>query len=90
MGVSVAKLVADELVRAGWPVVFWQGPGLPPGDGWCLSGQVVGLDSGSAAARNLVGFGVGNQQVAIDVALSDPATAGGQPFFVVDSSDRAG
>lgn len=88
IGVSVAKLVADALVRAGWPAVFWPGPAAPPGDGWRLTGQVVSLDPGSAVERNLVGFGAGNQHVGIDVALSDPATAGGKPFLVVDSSDR--
>jgi hypothetical protein len=39
-------------------------------------------------ARNAIGFGVGNATLGIDIALADPATAGGRPFFVLDSSDR--
>jgi hypothetical protein len=87
-GVGVARLVADEMARAGWPAVFWTDAAPPPNDGWRLAGQVVGLDEGSAAARNVVGFGVGNKHVGIDVMLSDPATAGGRPFLILDSSDR--
>lgn len=88
VGVSVSKLVADDLARAGLPVVLWTNAGPPPADGWRLTGQVVSLDEGSAIARNVVGFGAGNKTVGIDIALSDPATAGGQPFFVLDSSDK--
>lgn len=88
VGVSVSKLVADELAGVGLPVVLWMNQGPPPADGWRLTGQVVSLDEGSAIARNVVGFGAGNKTVGIDIALSDPATAGGQPFFVLDSSDK--
>ena len=87
-GVSVARMVADELSQAGWPVVFWAEAAPPPADGWRLTGQVVRLDEGSAAARNAIGFGVGNKQIGIDIAMADPATAGGTPFFILDSSDK--
>jgi hypothetical protein len=87
-GVGVARLVAEEMARAGWPAVFWTEPTPPPNDGWRITGQVVALDEGSAAARNVVGFGVGNKHVGIDVMLSDPNTAGGQPFLILDSSDK--
>lgn len=87
-GVAIAKLVADELAAAGWPVTYWDRPEMPPPDGWRMTGQVVSLDAGSAAARNMIGFGVGNASIGIDVALADPATAGGQPFFILDSSDK--
>jgi hypothetical protein len=87
-GVGVARLVADEMAGAGWPAVFWTEPSPPPADGWRLAGQVVGLDEGSAAARNVIGFGVGNKHVGIDVMLSDPNTAAGKPFLILDSSDK--
>lgn len=87
-GVTISRLVADELKQAGWPVVFWTEAVPPPADGWRLFGQVVHLDEGSAAARNAIGFGVGNKQIGIDIAMSDPATAGGTPFFILDSSDK--
>ena len=48
----------------------------------------MSLDEGSAAARTIVGFGAGNKTIGIDVALSDPSTAGGQPFFILDTSDK--
>jgi hypothetical protein len=88
IGGVVAKLVADDLAKAGWPVVFWPQPTPPPPDGWRLGGQVVLADEGSATARNVIGFGVGNKHVGIDVALADPATAGGEPFLILNSSDR--
>ena len=87
-GVSVSRLVAESLAKAGWPAVFWAEAAPPPADGWRLTGQVVRLDEGSAAARNAIGFGVGNKQIGIDVAVADPATAGGTPFFILDSSDK--
>lgn len=87
-GVGVSRLVAEEMARAGWPAVFWTEAGPPPNDGWRLTGQVVGLDEGSAAARSVVGFGVGNKHVGIDVMLADPNTAGGRPFLILDSSDK--
>jgi hypothetical protein len=87
-GAAVARQVAEELAAAGWPAVFWAQAAPPPADGWRLLGEVVNLDDGSAVARNAIGFGVGNATIGIDVALSDPATAGGRPFFVLDSSDR--
>ena len=87
-GVTAATMLADELVRAGLPAVAWYGPTPPPADGWWLRGQIVSLDEGSAAARGIVGFGVGNKTLGVDVMVSDPATAGGQPFFVLDSSDK--
>ena len=87
-GVSIARLVADELKQAGWPTVFWTEASLPPANGWRLAGQVTQLDEGSAAARNAIGFGVGNKQIGIDISMSDPATAGGTPFFILDSSDK--
>lgn len=88
VSVTAAKMLAEELGRAGLPAVSWDGPGLPPADGWLLNGQIVSLTDGSVAAKNLVGFGVGNKTIGIDVMLSDPATAGGHPFFVLDSSDK--
>lgn len=87
-GVAIAKLVADDLAQAGYPIVFWTNPGPPPADGWRLGGQVVALDEGSAVARNAIGFGAGNKSIGIDVGMADPATANGQPFFIVDTSDR--
>jgi len=88
MGFTAAKMLTEELDRAGLPAVQWAGPGLPPADGWLLNGQIVSLTEGSAVAKNLVGFGVGNKTIGIDVMLSDPATAAGQPFFILDSSDK--
>ena len=88
MGFTAAKMLTEELDRAGLPAVPWAGPGLPPADGWVLNGQIVSLSEGSVVAKNLVGFGVGNKTIGIDVMLSDPATAAGQPFFILDSSDK--
>lgn len=87
-GWSIAQQVANALAGAGLPVVFWNRPDPPPADGWQLRGEVVTLDDGSAAARGLVGFGAGNKKVGVDVVLCDPQTAGGQAFFVLDTSDK--
>ena len=86
-GTAIARIVADELAQAGYPAVFWTRPEAPPADGWRLGGRVVAIDDGNAVARNVVGFGVGNKTIAIDVGMSDPATAGGRPFFILDTSD---
>lgn len=88
VGLSIARQVADGLAQAGLPAVFWDQPSPPPADGWLLHGEIVGLDDGNAAARSVVGFGVGNKKIGVDVALSDPRTANGQPFFVLATSDK--
>lgn len=87
-GTAIAKLVADELAQAGYPIVFWANPGPPPADGWRLGGQIMALDQGHAVAHNAIGFGVGNATIGIDVGMSDPATANGQLFFIINTSDR--
>jgi len=88
IGMSIARQVADGLARAGLPAVFWDQPTPPPADGWQLHGEIVGLDDGNAAARSVVGFGVGNKKIGVDVALLDPRTANGRPFFVIATSDK--
>lgn len=88
VGWSIAQQVANALAGAGLPAVFWNRPDPPPADGWHLRGEVVTLDEGNAAARGLVGFGAGNKKVGVDVVLCDPQTAGGQAFFVLDTSDK--
>jgi len=88
VGLSIARQVADGLAQAGLPAVFWDQPSPPPADGWQLHGEIVGLDDGNAAARSVVGFGVGNKKIGVDVALGDPRTANGQPFFVLATSDK--
>ena len=88
VGWSIAQQVANALAAANLPVIFWNRADPPPADGWHLHGEVVTLDEGSAAARGLVGFGAGNKKVGIDVVLCDPQLAGGQAFFVLDSSDK--
>ncbi len=88
VGDNIAKQVVKDLTDARVPAVFWNQPTAPPQDGWRLTGQVVGLDEGHKAAQNVIGFGAGNKKVAVDVALADPNTAGGQPFFLIDTSDK--
>ncbi|MCX7402170.1 MAG: DUF4410 domain-containing protein [Planctomycetia bacterium] len=88
VGLTISKMVADELFQAGLPVVFWTNPGPPPADGWKLSGQIVALDEGNAVAKKAIGFGAGNKTIGVDAAMSDPSTGGGQPFFILDSSDK--
>ena len=87
-GWSIAQQVAHALAGNGLPVIFWNRSDPPPLDGWHLRGEVVTLDDGSAAARGIVGFGVGNKKVGVDAILCDPQTAGGQAFFVLDTSDK--
>ncbi|MEY4189952.1 MAG: hypothetical protein RIR17_688 [Planctomycetota bacterium] len=88
VGQSIAMQVAKNLYDAGLPVVYWNQPNIPDGAGWRLTGQIVNLDEGHKLAQNAIGFGVGNKKIALDVALSDPQTANGQPFFLLDTSDK--
>lgn len=88
IGESIAKQVAKNLADAKVPAVFWNQPTPPPADGWKLTGQVVALDEGHKLAQNAIGFGAGNKKVAVDVAMADPNTGGGQPFFLLDTSDK--
>ena len=46
------------------------------------AGKKYGYDVGG------MGFGIGNKHVGIDVGLADPTHAHGQPFWILDSSDR--
>jgi len=87
IGQSIAMQVAKNLTEAGLPAVFWNQPTTPQGEGWRLTGQIVGMNEGNKAAQNAIGFGAGNKKIAVDAALSDPTTGGGQPFFLMDTSD---
>lgn len=87
IGESIAKQVAKNLTDAGLPAVFWNQPTYPQGEGWRLTGQIVSMNEGNKAAQNAIGFGAGNKKIAVDAALSDPTTGGGQPFFLMDTSD---
>ena len=88
VGQSIAMQVAKNLYDAGLPVVYWNQPNIPEGAGWRITGQIVSLDEGHKLAQNAIGFGVGNKKIALDVAISDPQTANGQPFFLMDTSDK--
>jgi hypothetical protein len=81
-------ILVKDLNEAKVPAVYWSQPTPPPQDGWRLTGQVVALDEGHKAAQNVIGLGAGNKKVAVDVALADPNTAAGQPFFLIDTSDK--
>lgn len=83
---AVGARIAESLKAGGAPAVFWESQDLPPADGWHLSSQVVQFDPGSKLAETAIGFGVGNAELAVDAALADPATAGGQPFWFLDTS----
>ena len=87
IGQSIAMQVAKNLTDAGLPAVFWNQPTYPQGEGWRLTGQIVGLNEGNKVAQNAIGFGAGNKKIAVDAALSDPTIGGGQPFFLMDTSD---
>lgn len=88
VGENIAKQLVKDLNEAKVPAVYWSQPTPPPQDGWRLTGQVVALDEGHKAAQNVIGLGAGNKKVAVDVALADPNTAAGQPFFLIDTSDK--
>ena len=87
IGQSIAMQVAKNLTEAGLPAVFWNQPTYPQGEGWRLTGQIVSLNEGNKVAQNAIGFGAGNKKIAVDAALSDPTIGGGQPFFLMDTSD---
>ena len=87
IGQSIAMQVAKNLTDAGLPAVFWNQPTYPQGEGWRLTGQIVNLNEGNKVAQNAIGFGAGNKKIAVDAALSDPTIGGGQPFFLMDTSD---
>ena len=87
IGQSIAMQVAKNLTDAGLPAVFWNQPTNPQGEGWRLTGQIVSLNEGNKVAQNAIGFGAGNKKIAVDAALSDPTIGGGQPFFLMDTSD---
>ena len=87
IGQSIAMQVAKNLTDAGLPAVFWNQPTYPQGEGWRLTGQIVSLNEGNKVAQNAIGFGAGNKKIAVDAALSDPTIGGGQPFFLMDTSD---
>ena len=87
IGQSIAMQVTKNLTGAGLPAVFWNQPTYPQGEGWRLTGQIVSLNEGNKVAQNAIGFGAGNKKIAVDAAISDPTIGGGQPFFLMDTSD---
>lgn len=61
-----------------------------PADGWLLQGKFTDVDEGNRMQRAAVGFGLGATQMAIDLSVSDLASANPrQPFITFATTKEA-
>ena len=56
-----------------------------PGEGWLVAGWFNRVDQGNRAKQAVVGFGVGQVNVEIEVVVSDLARGANQPFLRMGS-----
>ena len=56
--------------------------GVLPNDGWLLTGKFTQIDEGNRAQRAAIGFGMGASQMAVQVNVSDLASAKPRQAFI--------
>jgi len=79
---DITKSLIDKLKDANLPARAWTSPGTPPADGWKLESNIVDLNPNKKLMKD-------NPEIGMVLSLSDPATSGGKPFLVLDSSAKA-
>ena len=79
---DITKSLIDKLKDANLPARAWTSPGAPPADGWKLESNIVDLDPNKKLMKD-------NPEIGMVLSLSDPATSGGKPFLVLDSSAKS-
>jgi hypothetical protein len=87
---AMAAAIVKELRKAGYQAERWQsGQALPDKD-WLVRGVVVTVDQGNLVRRAVVGFGLGEAQLKVAVAVSDLTLGAPKPFYKLDTEADSG
>jgi hypothetical protein len=82
----LAQTMVDDLAGAGFSALRMPpGAGLP-GAGWMVRGVVLEVGEGNRLRRAVIGFGAGETELQLAVAIDDLAKSAPAPFYQLDTS----
>jgi hypothetical protein len=82
----LSQTLADDLTQAGFTALRMPAGAAPPGEGWLVRGVVLEVDEGNRLRRAVIGFGAGETELQIAVAIDNLAKGTPAPFYNVDTS----
>ena len=82
--------LVDDLTRAGFTARRLTATQLRPASGWLVRGVFTEVEEGSRLRRAVIGFGAGQTQMQIVVAIDDLAGGTPRPFYEADVAADSG
>jgi hypothetical protein len=82
--------LVENLTKAGLTAHRLAAGAPQPADGWLLRGIFTEVDEGNRIRRAVVGFGAGQTQLQLVVAVEDLARGVPRPFYEVDTAADSG
>lgn len=85
----LSQTLVDDLTQAGFSALRMPAGAVPPTDGWLVRGVVLSVDEGNRLRRAVIGFGAGQTQLQIAVAIDDLAKGTPAPFYQLDTTAQS-
>jgi Domain of unknown function (DUF4410) len=82
----LSQSLVDDLTEAGFSALRVPAGAALPHEGWLVRGVVLEVDEGNRLRRAVIGFGAGETQLQLAVAIDDLAKGTPAPFYQVDTS----
>lgn len=82
----LATTIVDDLARAGFSAKRTPPGAALPGEGWMVRGVVLQVDEGNRLRRAVIGFGAGETELQLAIAVDDLAKGAPAPFYQLDTS----
>lgn len=86
----MARSLAQDLNTAGIPARRLAPGEPPPPSGWLVRGVFTDVNEGNRLRRALIGFGQGETQLQLVIAIDDLKAGTPQPFYQLDTSAESG
>jgi hypothetical protein len=85
----LAETLVGDLAKAGLTAQRVPAGAAPAGGGWLVRGVFLSVDEGNRLRRAVVGFGAGQTQTQLAVAIDDLAKGAPAPFYQLDTSAKS-
>jgi hypothetical protein len=86
----MARSLAQDLNAAGTPARRLAPGEPPPPSGWLVRGVFTDVNEGNRLRRALIGFGQGQTELQLVIAIDDLKAGVPQPFYQLDTSADSG
>jgi hypothetical protein len=86
----MASSLVKDLVKAGVEARRLQAGAPMPGSGWLVRGLFTQVDEGNRLRRAVIGFGEGETQLQLSLAIDDLARGEPQPFYEIATNASSG